>query len=79
MRAKLMQWLHTHVPRLHVVGEFDDSAMIKAFGESGWARMSRHRHVPDRESIGCPTEPYGMPLRLVCNIKAVFQRCLMNT
>ncbi|KQQ32927.1 LysR family transcriptional regulator [Duganella sp. Leaf126] len=35
VRAKLMQWLHTHVPRLHVVGEFDDSAMIKAFGASG--------------------------------------------
>ena len=35
VRAKLMQWLHTQVPRLHVVGEFDDSAMIRAFGESG--------------------------------------------
>jgi len=27
--------LHTHVPRLRVIGEFDDSAMIKAFGQSG--------------------------------------------
>lgn len=35
VRARLMQWLHAHVPRLHVVGEFDDSAMIKAFGQSG--------------------------------------------
>ncbi|WP_199538597.1 MULTISPECIES: LysR family transcriptional regulator [unclassified Duganella] len=35
VRARLMEWLHTHVPRLHIVGEFDDSAMIKAFGQSG--------------------------------------------
>jgi len=35
VRGKLMQWLHTHAPRLHVVGEFDDSAMIQAFGQSG--------------------------------------------
>lgn len=35
VRAKLMQWLHTQVPRLRVVGEFDDSAMIRAFGEAG--------------------------------------------
>lgn len=35
VHARLMQWLHTHVPRLHVIGEFDDSAMIKAFGQSG--------------------------------------------
>jgi LysR family transcriptional activator of nhaA len=33
--ARLMQWLHKHVPRLHVIGEFDDSAMLKAFGQSG--------------------------------------------
>ncbi|MGV7210128.1 transcriptional activator NhaR [Oxalobacteraceae bacterium A2-2] len=33
--ARLMQWLHQHVARMHVVGEFDDSAMIKAFGQSG--------------------------------------------
>jgi LysR family transcriptional activator of nhaA len=30
-----MEWLHAHVPRLRVVGDFDDSAMIKAFGQSG--------------------------------------------
>ena len=35
VRAKLMQWLHMQVPRLRVVGEFDDSAMIRAFGEAG--------------------------------------------
>lgn len=35
VHARLMQWLHTHVPRLRVVGDFDDSAMIKAFGQSG--------------------------------------------
>lgn len=33
--ARLMQWLHTQVPRLQIVGEFDDSAMLKAFGQSG--------------------------------------------
>ncbi len=35
VHARLMQWLHDHVPHLHVIGEFDDSAMIKAFGQSG--------------------------------------------
>lgn len=35
VHAKLMQWLHKHVARLHVIGEFDDSAMLKAFGQSG--------------------------------------------
>ena len=35
IRARLMQWLHAHVASLHVVGEFDDSAMIMAFGQSG--------------------------------------------
>jgi len=33
--ARLMQWLHKQVPRLHVIGEFDDSAMLKAFGQAG--------------------------------------------
>ncbi|MYM75000.1 transcriptional activator NhaR [Duganella sp. FT134W] len=33
--ARLMQWLHGHVSRLHVIGEFDDSAMLKAFGQAG--------------------------------------------
>ncbi|NYE61147.1 LysR family transcriptional activator of nhaA [Duganella sp. 1224] len=33
--ARLMQWLHKHVPRLRVLGEFDDSAMLNAFGQSG--------------------------------------------
>lgn len=35
VHSRLMQWLHMHVPRLRVVGDFDDSAMIKAFGQSG--------------------------------------------
>lgn len=35
IRARLMQWLHAHVASLRVVGEFDDSAMIMAFGQSG--------------------------------------------
>lgn len=33
--ARLVQWLHRHVPRPQVIGEFDDSAMLKAFGQSG--------------------------------------------
>jgi LysR family transcriptional activator of nhaA len=33
--SRLMQWLHKQVPRLRVIGEFDDSAMLKAFGQSG--------------------------------------------
>jgi LysR family transcriptional activator of nhaA len=35
LHARLMRWLHDNVPRLHVIGEFDDSAMIKAFGQAG--------------------------------------------
>jgi hypothetical protein len=35
VHARLMQWLHRHVARVHVIGEFDDSAMLKAFGQSG--------------------------------------------
>ncbi|MBY0238769.1 MAG: transcriptional activator NhaR [Burkholderiaceae bacterium] len=35
IHARLMQWLHQHVSRLHVIGEFDDSAMLKAFGQAG--------------------------------------------
>lgn len=32
---KLVQWLANHAVRPRIVGEFDDSAMIKAFGQSG--------------------------------------------
>jgi len=35
VHARLMQWLHKHIERPHVIGEFDDSAMLKAFGQSG--------------------------------------------
>jgi len=35
LHARLMRWLHDNVRRLHVIGEFDDSAMIKAFGQAG--------------------------------------------
>ncbi|MYN45005.1 transcriptional activator NhaR [Pseudoduganella sp. FT93W] len=35
VHARLMQWLHKYVARVHVIGEFDDSAMLKAFGQSG--------------------------------------------
>ncbi|MFC0170556.1 transcriptional activator NhaR [Pseudoduganella danionis] len=35
VHARLLQWLHRHVARPHVIGEFDDSAMLKAFGQAG--------------------------------------------
>lgn len=35
VRAKLMLWLQEHVAHPKVAGEFDDSAMIYAFGQSG--------------------------------------------
>lgn len=35
VHARLMQWLHQHLTRVHVIGEFDDSAMLKAFGQAG--------------------------------------------
>lgn len=35
VHARLMQWLHQQLERVHVIGEFDDSAMLKAFGQAG--------------------------------------------
>ena len=35
IRPKLDQWLETSGLRPHIVGEFDDSALIKAFGQAG--------------------------------------------
>ena len=35
IRPKLLQWLESHKLHPNVVGEFDDSAMMKAFGQSG--------------------------------------------
>lgn len=35
LRAPLMRWLERQGPRLRVVAEFDDSALMKAFGQSG--------------------------------------------
>lgn len=35
IRPKLIQWLESENIRPHVVGEFDDSALIKAFGQAG--------------------------------------------
>lgn len=35
LRAPLMRWLEKHNLRPHVVGEFDDSALMKAFGKAG--------------------------------------------
>lgn len=34
-RPKLDQWLESNGLRPHIVGEFDDSALIKAFGQAG--------------------------------------------
>lgn len=35
LRAPLMRWLERQGPRVRVVAEFDDSALMKAFGQSG--------------------------------------------
>ena len=35
VRPRLLQWLDKHKLRPHIVGEFDDSALIKAFGQAG--------------------------------------------
>lgn len=35
IRARLLQWLEKNGLRPRIVGEFDDSAMMKAFGQSG--------------------------------------------
>lgn len=35
IRPKLIHWLEANSLRPHIVGEFDDSALIKAFGQAG--------------------------------------------
>lgn len=35
VRSKLIQWLDANDLRPHIVGEFDDSALMKAFGQAG--------------------------------------------
>lgn len=35
IRPKLIQWFEANNLRPHIVGEFDDSALIKAFGQAG--------------------------------------------
>lgn len=35
VRRRLLQWLEQHAVHPHVVGEFDDSAMMKTFGQTG--------------------------------------------
>jgi LysR family transcriptional activator of nhaA len=35
IRPKLLQWFETHGLRPRIVGEFDDSALMKAFGQAG--------------------------------------------
>ena len=35
IRTKLIQWFDAHDLRPHIVGEFDDSALLKSFGQAG--------------------------------------------
>jgi len=35
LHGNLPRWLERHGKRVHIVGEFDDSALMKAFGEAG--------------------------------------------
>jgi len=35
IRSKLLQWLQAKELRPHIIGEFDDSALMKAFGQAG--------------------------------------------
>lgn len=35
MRPKLLKWLESKNLRPHIVGEFDDSALMKSFGHAG--------------------------------------------
>ncbi len=35
VRARLLRWLQSNGLSVHVVGEFEDSALLKAFGEAG--------------------------------------------
>jgi len=35
IRSRLLQWLENNDLRPYIVGEFDDSALLKAFGQAG--------------------------------------------
>lgn len=44
IHQRLLQWLDTDGVHPRIVGEFDDSAMMKAFGQSGAGRAGVRHH-----------------------------------
>jgi len=59
-RPKLLQWLETNALRPNVIGEFDDSAMMAAFGQAGAGIFAAPTVIADHiceqykvQAIGC--------------------------
>lgn len=55
IRARLLQWLEDHQVHPRIVGEFDDSAMMKAFGQTGaglfFAPAVLARHIREQYQV----------------------------
>ena len=47
LRRSLDQWFHTQGIRPNVVGEFEDSALLKVFGQSGMGVFAVHTAIED--------------------------------
>ena len=67
IRARLQQWLEGCGLRPHIVGEFDDSALMKAFGQAGAGLF-----VAPTAISGHVTSQYGV--RVVGRIPEVVER-----
>jgi LysR family transcriptional activator of nhaA len=57
VRARLDQWLERHGVRPNIVGEFEDSALLKTFGASGMgvfpAATLAHEQLTQRDGLAC--------------------------
>ncbi|OYU45365.1 MAG: LysR family transcriptional regulator [Burkholderiales bacterium PBB4] len=57
VRARLDAWLERHGVQPHIVGEFEDSALLKTFGASGMgvfpAATLAHQELTERDGLVC--------------------------
>jgi LysR family transcriptional regulator, transcriptional activator of nhaA len=59
VRGKLLQWLHKQNIFPHIVGDFDDSALMKAFGQAGVGVFPVPSAVADEVSHQFGVKPVG--------------------
>lgn len=45
LKTALLAWLGSHTDRIHIAGEFDDSALMKAFGSNGHGFFFSPSHI----------------------------------